>query len=85
VFQRRFGPLDQTDGLVRFDQLHAASYHAAVGLGPVRRDLGDWRGAVAFEPSGLLESCGHASGQDDFEGSLAQRYFHRSLKLHFVH
>ena len=48
-----FRSLDQTDFLVRLDDLDPTLDQLAVGVGPVLGDLGDGRRAVPLEPGGL--------------------------------
>ena len=66
------GALQQGDGFVLLDGVDAALHHGAVVLGPVGGDVGDGGAAVALEPSGLLAASGHAAGEHDFKGALAQ-------------
>ncbi len=73
--------LDEADVAVGLDQRDAPLHQAAVVLRPALGDLGDGGGAVAGEPGGLQLAPGHAPGQHDLEGALAQLDLRRLGRL----
>ena len=67
-----FGLLDEGDVAVRLHQGDAALDEFAIGLGPVRGQLGDGRGAVTLKPRGLQFTGGQLAGHHDFKGTFAE-------------
>ncbi len=73
--------LDEADVAVGLDQRDAPLHQAAVVLRPALGDLGEGGRAVAGEPGGLDLAPGHAPGQHDLEGALAQLDLRRLGRL----
>ena len=67
-----FGLLNEGDVAVGLHQGDAALDEFAIGLRPVRGQLGDGLGAVALEPRGLQLAGGQLAGHHDFKGAFAE-------------